>query len=58
MILAAKIVYFLSTPPQNCLFPVQFCDEPREPLLHENDGLPRLVPVGDGKVGSLCVLQP
>jgi hypothetical protein len=24
MIIAAKSVYFLSTPPQKCLFPVQF----------------------------------
>jgi hypothetical protein len=27
MIIAAKSVYFLSTPPQKCLFPVQLSDE-------------------------------
>ena len=28
MIIAAKIIYFLSTPPQNYLFPVQFSPHP------------------------------
>jgi hypothetical protein len=36
MIIAAKIVYFLSTPPQNRLFPVQF--SPGYSAAHEAGG--------------------
>ena len=57
MIIAAKIVYFLSTPPQNYLFPVQFSlgygwlahvptTTPPERELHAGKGTSRALTTG------------